>query len=40
MAEGARLESVWVGNCLGGSNPPLSALKLIVIARSYMVLFL
>ena len=25
MVEGARLESVYTGNCIGGSNPPLSA---------------
>ena len=26
MDEGARLESVWTGNCLQGSNPCLSAI--------------
>ncbi len=25
MVERARLESVYTGNCIGGSNPPLSA---------------
>ena len=25
VVEGARLESVYTGNCIGGSNPPLSA---------------
>ena len=25
MVEGARLESVYMGNCIGGSNPPVSA---------------
>ena len=28
MVERARLESVYTGNCIGGSNPPLSALTL------------
>ena len=27
MAEGARLESVYTGNRIGGSNPPLSAIN-------------
>ena len=26
MAEGARLERGYMGNCIGGSNPPLSAI--------------
>ncbi|AHN72528.1 hypothetical protein CF65_02394 [Aggregatibacter actinomycetemcomitans HK1651] len=26
MVEGARLESVYAGNCIGGSNPPLTAI--------------
>ena len=25
LVEGARLEIVYAGNCIGGSNPPLSA---------------
>jgi hypothetical protein len=28
VVERARLESVYTGNCIGGSNPPLSALTL------------
>ena len=28
MAEGARLESVYMGNCIEGSNPSLSAKNL------------
>ena len=29
MAEGARLESVYVGNCIEGSNPSLSAILIV-----------
>ena len=36
MAEGARLESVYVGNCIEGSNPSLSAiLKVIYKQRAW-----
>ena len=31
MDEGARLESVWAGNCLVGSNPTLSAINLTIL---------
>tara|TARA_A100000164_G_scaffold320222_1_gene302274 strand:- start:65 stop:274 length:210 start_codon:yes stop_codon:yes gene_type:complete len=27
VVEGARLESVYIGNCIEGSNPSLSAIK-------------
>ena len=30
MAEGARLESVYTGNRIGGSNPSLSAITFVI----------
>ena len=33
MVEGARLESVYTGNCIEGSNPSVSALTSIVLTK-------
>ena len=33
MVEGARLESVYVRKCIGGSNPPLTAIQITILYK-------
>ena len=37
MVEGARLESVYTGNCIKGSNPLVSALTSIALAKEVFI---
>ena len=38
MVEGARLESVYVRKCIGGSNPPLTAIQITILYK-YPIIF-
>ena len=40
MVEGARLESVYTGNCIKGSNPFLSASKAVSFYSQLFILFI
>ena len=33
MVEGVRLESVYVRKCIGGSNPPLTAIQITILYK-------